>query len=155
MIPELRTIAAPKAMTFTGLLEKIRYEGAYPTRERAEEALSAVLGGLGAQITGEERAAFAASLPREAAQEFTRTAPGGAPVPAAGFVDALAARTGGTAATARWDSRHGAGRGRLTDGPGPRRPRHRRPPDRICPAVRPCTAHHGSLSPPDTARRIT
>ncbi|MBK3585279.1 DUF2267 domain-containing protein, partial [Streptomyces sp. MBT57] len=63
-------------MTFTGLLEKIRYEGAYPTRERAEEALSAVLGGLGAQITGEERAAFAASLPREAAQEFTRTAPG-------------------------------------------------------------------------------
>ncbi|MEV1089988.1 DUF2267 domain-containing protein [Streptomyces microflavus] len=104
MIPELRTIAAPKAMTFTGLLEKIRYEGAYPTRERAEEALSAVLGGLGAQITGEERVAFAAALPREAAQEFTRAAPGGAPVPAAGFVDTLAARTGGTAATARWDA---------------------------------------------------
>ncbi|XQE77953.1 DUF2267 domain-containing protein [Streptomyces microflavus] len=103
MIPELRTIAAPKAMTFTGLLEKIRYEGAYPTRERAEEALSAVLGGLGAQITGEERVAFAAALPRSRPRVHPR-GPGGAPVPAAGFVDALAARTGGTAATARWDA---------------------------------------------------
>ncbi len=27
MIPEPRTIAAPKAMTFDRLLEKIRYEG--------------------------------------------------------------------------------------------------------------------------------
>ena len=76
MIPEHRTIAPPKAMTFTGLLEKIRYEGAYPTRERAEEALSAVLVGLGAQITGEERVAFAAALPREAAHEFTTLSAG-------------------------------------------------------------------------------
>lgn len=65
MIPEPRTIAAPKAMTFDRLLEKIRYEGAYPTRERAEEALRAVLGGLGAQITGEERVAFDKSLERK------------------------------------------------------------------------------------------
>ncbi|WP_258311989.1 DUF2267 domain-containing protein, partial [Streptomyces sp. ZEA17I] len=99
MIPEPRTIAAPKAMTFDRLLEKIRYEGAYPTRERAEEALNAVLGGLGAQITGEERVAFAAALPREAARVFTGEAPGIDPAPAARFVDDLAVRTGGTAAT--------------------------------------------------------
>ncbi|MFD3787143.1 DUF2267 domain-containing protein [Streptomyces cyaneofuscatus] len=104
MIPEPRTIAAPKAMTFDRLLEKIRYEGAYPTRERAEQALRAVLGGLGAQITGEERVAFAVALPREAALVFTAEAPGIAPSPAARFVDDLAVRTGGTAATARWDA---------------------------------------------------
>ncbi|MFT9669953.1 DUF2267 domain-containing protein [Streptomyces rhizosphaericola] len=103
MIPEPRTIA-PKAMTFDRLLEKIRYEGAYPTRERAEEALNAVLGGLGAQITGEERVAFAAALPSEAARVFTGEAPGIDPAPAARFVDDLAVRTGGTAATARWDA---------------------------------------------------
>lgn len=104
MIAEPRTIAAPKAMTFDRLLEKIRYEGAYPTRERAEEALRAVLGRLGAQVTGEERVAFAAALPREAALVFTAVAPGIAPSPAARFVDDLAVRTGGTAATARWDA---------------------------------------------------
>ncbi|WP_411082770.1 DUF2267 domain-containing protein [Streptomyces sp. cmx-18-6] len=104
MIPEPRTIAVPKAMTFDRLLEKIRYEGAYPTRERAEEALRAVLGGLGRQIAGEERVAFAAALPEEAALIFTAEAPGIAPSPAAAFVDDLAARTGGTAATARWDA---------------------------------------------------
>lgn len=104
MIPEPRTIAAPKAMMFDRLLEKIRYEGAYPTRERAEEALRAVLGGLGRQITGEERAAFAAALPEEAALVFTAGAPGIHPAPAARFVDDLAVRTGGTAATARWDA---------------------------------------------------
>ncbi|MEV7898124.1 DUF2267 domain-containing protein [Streptomyces cyaneofuscatus] len=71
---------------------------------RAEEALRAVLGGLGAQITGEERVAFAAALPREAALVFTAEAPGIAPAPAARFVDDLAVRTGGTAATARWDA---------------------------------------------------
>lgn len=104
MIAEPRTIAAPKAMTFDRLLEKIRYEGAYPTRERAEEALRAVLGRLGAQVTGEERVAFAAALPGEAALVFTAVAPGIAPSPAARFVDDLAVRTGGTAATARWDA---------------------------------------------------
>ncbi|MEU0157449.1 DUF2267 domain-containing protein [Streptomyces sp. NPDC006261] len=104
MIPEPRTIAAPKAMTFDRLLEKIRYEGAYPTRERAEEALRAVLGGLGAQLTGEERVAFAAALPREAAGVFAAQVPGIHPSPAARFVDDLAVRTGGTPATARWDA---------------------------------------------------
>ncbi|MFJ2152280.1 DUF2267 domain-containing protein [Streptomyces microflavus] len=104
MIPEPRTIVAPEAMTYDRLLEKIRYEGAYPTRERAEEVLRAVMGGLGRQVTGEERVAFAAALPREAALMFTAEAPGIEPSPAARFVDDLAARTGGTAATARWDA---------------------------------------------------
>lgn len=104
MIPEPRTIVAPEAITYDRLLEKIRYEGAYPTRERAEEVLRAVMGGLGRQITGEERVAFAAALPREAALMFTAEAPGIEPSPAARFVDDLAARTGGTAATARWDA---------------------------------------------------
>lgn len=34
------------AMTFDQMLERVRYEGAYPTRERAEEAVRAVVSRL-------------------------------------------------------------------------------------------------------------
>ncbi|MFE1349798.1 DUF2267 domain-containing protein, partial [Streptomyces sp. NPDC058757] len=50
------------------LLEKVRYEGAYPTRERAAEAVELVLSGLGRQLTGDERVDLAARLPFEAAR---------------------------------------------------------------------------------------
>ncbi|MFE9846965.1 DUF2267 domain-containing protein [Streptomyces goshikiensis] len=45
------------------MLEKVRYEGAYPTRERAEEAVRVVLAGLGRQLTGDERVDLARCLP--------------------------------------------------------------------------------------------
>ncbi len=50
------------AITYEQLLEKVRYEGAYPTRERAEEAVRLVLAGLGRQLTGDERVELAARL---------------------------------------------------------------------------------------------
>ncbi|MEU1449847.1 DUF2267 domain-containing protein, partial [Streptomyces mirabilis] len=38
-------------MTFHQMLERIRYEGAYPTREQAEDVTRAVLGALSRQLT--------------------------------------------------------------------------------------------------------
>ncbi|MEV0142280.1 MULTISPECIES: DUF2267 domain-containing protein [Streptomyces] len=104
MIHELRNADAPMDTTFGLLLEKIRYEGAYPTRERAEESLCAVLGALGRQITGDERVALATALPEEAARVFTAEVPAVKQLAGAAFVAELAERTGGTPATARWDA---------------------------------------------------
>lgn len=94
----------PLGMTFDQMLERIRYAGAYPTRERAAEAVHAVLTGLGRQLSGEERVELAARLPIEAAITFTAQIPAVEPLTGYGFVKELAARTGGTAATARWDA---------------------------------------------------
>ncbi|WP_368396760.1 DUF2267 domain-containing protein [Streptomyces sclerotialus] len=91
-------------MTYRQMLEKVRYEGAYPTRERAEEAVQAVLAALGRQLTGDERVALAACLPLEAALTFTAQIPHPEPLTGWGFVKDLAARTGGSPATTRWDS---------------------------------------------------
>ncbi|MGW7432462.1 DUF2267 domain-containing protein [Streptomyces sp. NPDC054861] len=95
--------AAP-AMTFDRMLERVRYEGAYPTRERAEETVRAVLAALGRQITGDERVDLAARLPLEAARAFTCQIPTTEPLTGWGFVKDLAERVGGTPATARWDT---------------------------------------------------
>ncbi|WP_404199798.1 DUF2267 domain-containing protein [Streptomyces tauricus] len=96
--------SARPATTFHRLLEKIRYEGAYPTRERAEEVTRAVLAALGRQLTGEERLDLAACLPAEAALVLTGQSPAAQPLTGWGFVKDLATRTGGTPATARWDT---------------------------------------------------
>lgn len=104
MIHEPRKTGAPEGMTTGCLLEKIRYEGAYPTRGRAEESLRAVLGALGRQVTGDERVALAAALPGEAARVFTAEVPAVRQLSGAAFVRDLAERTGGTPATARWDA---------------------------------------------------
>lgn len=45
----------PYGTAYEQMLERVRYEGAYPTRERADEAVRLVLAGLGRQLTGEER----------------------------------------------------------------------------------------------------
>ncbi|MFH8873836.1 DUF2267 domain-containing protein, partial [Streptomyces griseus] len=45
----------PHSTGYEQLLEMVRYEGAYPTRERADEAVRLVLAGLGRQLTGDER----------------------------------------------------------------------------------------------------
>ncbi|WP_328491660.1 DUF2267 domain-containing protein [Streptomyces sp. NBC_00414] len=90
--------------TFHRMLERIRYEGAYPTRERAEEVTHAVLAALGRQLTGEERTQLAACLPAEAALVLTGQDPDPRPLTGWGFVKDLAGRTGGTPATTRWDT---------------------------------------------------
>ncbi|MEV2245482.1 DUF2267 domain-containing protein [Streptomyces sp. NPDC049970] len=98
------TRAATTGVTFDQMLEKIRYEGAYPTRERAESVTKAVLSGLGRQLTGDERVDLAAHLPSAAAHILTTEIPDPHPLTGWEFVKDLAARTGGTPATARWDT---------------------------------------------------
>ncbi|MGW5735941.1 MULTISPECIES: DUF2267 domain-containing protein [Streptomyces] len=92
------------AMTFPQMLEKVRYEGAYPTRERAEEAVRLVLGGLGRQLVGDERVELAARLPLEAARILTAQIPAAEPLTGWGFVKDLATRAGASLATTRWDT---------------------------------------------------
>ncbi|MFH8452902.1 DUF2267 domain-containing protein [Streptomyces fungicidicus] len=92
------------AMTFEQMLEKVRHEGAYPTRQRAEEAVRLVLAGLGRQLTGEERVELAARLPREAALVLTGQIPDLQPLTGWAFVEDLAARSGAAPATTRWDT---------------------------------------------------
>ncbi|MEV1047867.1 DUF2267 domain-containing protein [Streptomyces sp. NPDC049916] len=104
MTHELRDTDAPRDATLDRLLERIRYDGAYPTRERAEEVLLGVLTALGRQVTGEERVDFAGALPRSAAQAFTAEAPVVEQLGGAAFVYDLAQRTAGSPATARWDA---------------------------------------------------
>ncbi|MET9498390.1 DUF2267 domain-containing protein [Streptomyces sp. NPDC006552] len=91
-------------MTFEQMLERVRYEGAYPTRDRAEEVTRLVLAGLGRQLTGEERVDLAARLPREAAAVLTAQIPAVEPLTGWGFVKDLAGRAGATPATTRWDT---------------------------------------------------
>ncbi|MFE0514268.1 DUF2267 domain-containing protein [Streptomyces sp. NPDC058964] len=91
-------------MTFEQMLERVRYEGAYPTRAQAEEAVRAVLAGLGRQLTGDERVELATRLPHEAAVAFTSGTPATEPLTGWGFVKDLARRVGGTPATTRWDT---------------------------------------------------
>ncbi|MFG2133522.1 DUF2267 domain-containing protein [Streptomyces sp. NPDC048751] len=91
-------------MTYEQMLEKVRYEGAYPTRERAEEAVRLVLAGLGRQLTGDERVELAARLPRQAARTLTEQIPDTQPLTGWAFVKDLAVRTDATLATTRWDT---------------------------------------------------
>ncbi|MER7834479.1 DUF2267 domain-containing protein [Streptomyces sp. NPDC096040] len=86
------------------MLEKVRYEGAYPTLERADEVVRLVLAGLGRQLTGEERVDLAGCLPLEAARVLTTQIPSTQPLTGWAFVKDLAARTGASLATTRWDT---------------------------------------------------
>ncbi|WP_413755402.1 DUF2267 domain-containing protein [Streptomyces sp. MMBL 11-3] len=86
------------------MLDKVRYEGAYPTRERADEAVRLVLAGLGRQLTGDERVDLAGSLPPEAARVLTEQIPDRQPLTGWSFVKDLATRTGASLATTRWDT---------------------------------------------------
>ncbi|MEU3464310.1 DUF2267 domain-containing protein [Streptomyces sp. NPDC006733] len=98
--PATTSVATP----YEQLLEQIRYNGAYPTREHAAEVTHAVLAALGRQLTGDERVDLAACLPVEAALTFTAQIPTVRPRTGQQLVQDLAARTGGTPATARWDA---------------------------------------------------
>ncbi|MFG3157883.1 DUF2267 domain-containing protein [Streptomyces sp. NPDC048219] len=96
------TTTAP-ATSFASMVEQVRYNGAYATRQRAEEVVSAVLAALGRRITGEERVELASCLPREAARFFAAQIPETGTMTGWAFVRDLASRTGGTLATTRWD----------------------------------------------------
>ncbi|MEU7642552.1 DUF2267 domain-containing protein [Streptomyces sp. NPDC039016] len=94
----------PYSAAYEQMLEKVRYEGAYPTRERAEEAVRLVLSGLGRQLAGDERVDLAARLPLEAARTLTTQVPDTQPLTGWAFVKDLATRTGASLATTRWDT---------------------------------------------------
>ncbi|MGW8954772.1 DUF2267 domain-containing protein [Streptomyces sp. NPDC055709] len=94
----------PYPTAYEQMLEKVRYEGAYPTREKADEAVRLVLSGLGRQLTGDERVDLAASLPLEAARLLTAQIPDTQPLTGWAFVKDLAARSGASLATTRWDT---------------------------------------------------
>ncbi|MFJ8728682.1 DUF2267 domain-containing protein [Streptomyces bauhiniae] len=94
----------PYGTAYEQMLEKVRYEGAYPTREKADETVRLVLAGLGRQLTGDERADLAARLPVEAARVLTAQIPDTQPLTGWAFVKDLAARTGASLATTRWDT---------------------------------------------------
>ncbi|MCM1974714.1 DUF2267 domain-containing protein [Streptomyces sp. G1] len=104
MYDQPRANPAPTAMTFEQMLERVRYEGAYPTLERAEEAVRTVLGALGRQVTGDQRVDLAQCLPVEAALTLTAQIPATEQLTGWGFVKDMATRTGATPATARWDT---------------------------------------------------
>lgn len=94
----------PHGKAYEQMLEKVRYDGAYPTREKAEQAVRLVLAGLGRQLTGDERVDLAARLPLEAARILTAQIPDTRPLTGWAFVKDLAARTGASLATTRWDT---------------------------------------------------
>ncbi|MFD8731341.1 DUF2267 domain-containing protein [Streptomyces sp. NPDC059611] len=92
----------PYSTGYEQMLEKVRYEGAYATREKADEAVRLVLAGLGRQVTGDERVDLAACLPLEAARVLTAQIPDTRPLTGWAFVKDLAARSGASLATTRW-----------------------------------------------------
>ncbi|MFD3698013.1 DUF2267 domain-containing protein [Streptomyces sp. NPDC058646] len=104
MYDPTRTTSSLAAVTFDQMLERVRYEGAYPTCERAREAVRDVLAALGRQVEGEERIDLAQCLPVEAALALTASAPDSEHLTGWGFVKDLATRTGCTPAAARWDT---------------------------------------------------
>ncbi|WP_314245447.1 DUF2267 domain-containing protein [Streptomyces sp. DSM 40907] len=104
MYDQPRPNPSAMAMTFDQMLERVRYEGAYPTRQRAEEAVRTVLAALGRQITGIERVDLAQALPAEAALSLTAQIPDTEHLTGWGFVKDMAARSGATPAIARWDT---------------------------------------------------
>lgn len=95
--------AATRTMSYPQMLERVRYDGVYATRERAEEVSRAVLAALGRRLTGDERVDLAARLPREAAAVLTAQIPETETLTGWSFVKDLADRTDGTLATTRWD----------------------------------------------------
>ncbi|MFW6720696.1 DUF2267 domain-containing protein [Streptomyces sp. MAR4 CNY-716] len=104
MISDRHALPRQYGAAYEQMLERVRYEGAYPTRQRADEAVRLVLAGLGRQLTGDERVALAACLPPEAARVLAAEIPSTQPLTGWAFVEALAARTGASLATTRWDT---------------------------------------------------
>ncbi|MFF5446336.1 DUF2267 domain-containing protein [Streptomyces sp. NPDC012888] len=93
-----------RAHAYDRMLESVRYEGAYPTRDKAHERIQRVMAALGRQVTGTARAELADKLPLEAALPFSSETPRTPARTAWGFVKDLAADSGVSPAVARWDT---------------------------------------------------
>lgn len=93
-----------REMTFEHFLEKVRYDGAYPSRESAEVVVRDVLAALGRLLDGEGRTQIAACLPSAAAGVLTGQESDGRFLTGHEFVMDLAGRTGTTPAVARWNA---------------------------------------------------
>ncbi|MFE9842043.1 DUF2267 domain-containing protein [Streptomyces goshikiensis] len=104
MYDQPRPNASQTAMTFEQMLERVRYEGAYPTRERAAEVVHQVLAALGRQLTGDERVDLAQCLPIEAALTLTSQVPDTEQLAGWDFIKDMAARCDCSPAVARWDT---------------------------------------------------
>ncbi|MET7408843.1 DUF2267 domain-containing protein [Streptomyces parvulus] len=104
MISDVRATHCPYGTAYEQMLERVRSEGAYPTRERADEAVHLVLAGLGRQLTGDERVDLAACLPVEAARLLTAQIPDTRPLTGWAFIKELAARSDASLASTRWDA---------------------------------------------------
>ncbi|MFF4008509.1 DUF2267 domain-containing protein [Streptomyces sp. NPDC001717] len=104
MYDQPRPHQAQPTMTFEQILEHVRHEGAYPTRERAEEAVRSVLAALGRQLVGDERVDLAQALPVEAALALTAQIPATERLTGWDFIKDMAARAGTSPAVARWDT---------------------------------------------------
>lgn len=92
------------AFNYRQMLETVRYDGAYPTRERADQAVHTVLEALGRQLGGELRSELAARLPAQAARHLLCRTSDPQPLTGRDFVHDIALRTGVTPAVARWDT---------------------------------------------------
>ncbi|WP_030689926.1 DUF2267 domain-containing protein [Streptomyces globisporus] len=101
--PAATPVPKTRPVSFAELLEQVRYDGAFPTRERAEAAARPVLVALGQQLVGDERVDLAGCLPTEAASLFAAQIPAVAPLSAADFVHVLAREFDGSLATTRWN----------------------------------------------------
>ncbi|MFJ9611476.1 DUF2267 domain-containing protein [Kitasatospora sp. NPDC101176] len=86
------------------LIQQVRTLGRYAGDEEAERVLTAVMGVLGSQLTGEERCDLAAVLPDRARAVFASQIPLPAPVTAPVFVEAVARNLGTSLTAARWDT---------------------------------------------------
>ncbi|MEV0410356.1 DUF2267 domain-containing protein [Streptomyces sp. NPDC050448] len=104
MYDQPRANRSTPAVTFEQMLERVRYEGAYPTRERAAEAVHQVLAALGRQLTGKERVDLAQCLPVEAALTLTAQIPDTENLTGWGFIKDMASRSDCSPAIARWDT---------------------------------------------------
>jgi uncharacterized protein (DUF2267 family) len=94
----------PAPPTWSVLVTAVRRAGEYPARSEAVRVTRTVLSALAAQLPPAARADLARALPPTAARTMTRSARPAVPVPAAEFVDTVAARLpAATRATARWD----------------------------------------------------
>jgi uncharacterized protein (DUF2267 family) len=92
------------SLAYSQMLETVRYDGVYPTRERAEQAVHTVLAALGRQLNGGLRAEIATHLPAEAARTLTAQTSAAQPRTGWSFVQDIATRTDMTPAVARWET---------------------------------------------------
>ncbi|MFI6287458.1 DUF2267 domain-containing protein [Streptomyces sp. NPDC051018] len=94
-----------RALTDNQFIETIRYEGRYPTRERATVVIRTVLAAFGQQLGAGDRAELASALPPSAARQLTARSAADRSLSGGELVADIARHTpGATRATARWDT---------------------------------------------------